>query len=315
MGKDKYKVQNWREYNEGLKQRGAIRVWINEEALDGWRYQGEKKKGGQRLYSDLAIEVCLVVRKVYHLGYRQTEGFVRSFFRGVKVALPVPDYSVICRRSAALSIELRSKQGKGAITDIVVDSTGLKVYGEGEWKVRKQGWGKHRTWMKLHVALDAQSQQVEAVELTENSVDDAEAAKKLIAQVRAVINSFTGDGAYDKAKLRKCLNQKACEQSEDILQCIPPRQNAVLDAKGREHLQNRDEDIRAIRRLGRKQWKVLTNYHQRSKAETFMFRYKIILGGSLQTRESNRQKTEVKVGCKILNRMIQIAKPQSERVA
>ena len=314
MSKDKYKVHNWREYNEGLKQRGAIRVWISEEVLQQWRYQGEKKKGGQQLYSDLAIEVCLMVRKVYHLGYRQTEGFVESFFRQMKVALPVPDYSVMCRRSAALCIALQPKSGK-AISDIVVDSTGLKVYGEGEWKVRKHGWGKHRTWMKLHVALDAEDQIVEAAELSTNAVDDAAVAEQLVAQIPAVINSFTGDGAYDKAKVRRYLRQRACEQGEAMLQCIPPRQGAVVDTKGKAYLQQRNEDIGTMRRLGRAQWKLLTNYHQRSKAETFMFRYKVILGGALQAREIRRQKTEVRVGCKILNHMLQIAKPSSEKVA
>ena len=314
MGKGKYKISNWHQYNEGLKQRGAIRVWINKAVLKAWRYYGEKQRGGQRVYSDFAIEVCLTVRKVYHLGYRQTQGFMESFFQCLSLALPVPHYSVICRRSARLGIVLSAKGGK-VLTDIVVDATGLKVYGEGEWKVRQHGWGKHRTWHKLHVALNAADQRVEAVELTTNAVDDAGAAETLVEQISTVIHSFTGDGAYDKTKLRKCLHQRACAQGEDILQCIPPRQGAVLDTKDREYLQQRNEDIKAMRRLGRKQWKVLTNYHQRSKAETFMFRYKVIMGGRLQARNTAQQQTEVKVSCKILNRMLYLAKPKSEKVA
>lgn len=314
MSKDKYKVQNWHQYNEGLKQRGAITVWINEAVLQQWRYRGENKKGGQKRYSDLAIEVCLSVRKVYHLGYRQTQGFVESFFRCLAVELPVPCYTQLCRRSATLPIGLKTKKHK-TITDLVVDATGLKVYGEGEWKVRKHGWGKHRTWRKLHVALDAERQEVQAVELSNNAVDDAEMAVKLMGQIQGEVNSFTGDGAYDKTKLRKCLFEKATAQGADILQCIPPRQGAVLDRKDRGYLQQRDEDIKAMRRLGRKQWKVLTGYHQRSKAETFMFRYKVILGGTLQARQTAQQQTEVQVGCKILNRMLELAKPKSEKVA
>lgn len=209
MGKDKYKVCNWPAYNTGLKQRGAITVWISEEALKQWRHRGEKNKGGQRVYSDLAIEVCLMVRKVYHLGYRQTEGFVESFFRQTKVALPVPSYSQLCRRSAALSLNLGTKQGN-AVTDIVVASTGLKVHGEGEWKVRKHGWCKHRTWMKLHVALDADDQQVQAVELTTNGVDDATAAEALVKGLEGVINSFTGDGRLRQRKDEKMPRRKSC---------------------------------------------------------------------------------------------------------
>lgn len=128
MGKDKYKVCNRQAYNQGLKQRGAIPVWLSEEGLKQWRYQGEKKKGGRRIYADLAIAACLAVRKGYPLGYRQTQGFVESFFEQAEVGLPVPSYSQLCRRSAGLSITLGTKPGK-AFTDIVVDSTGLKVYG------------------------------------------------------------------------------------------------------------------------------------------------------------------------------------------
>lgn len=314
MGKDKYKVRNWGGYNEGLKQRGAINIWIDDCVLDQWRYQGERKRGGQAAYSDRSIEICLVVRKVYHLGLRQTEGFMKSFFAQVKVALPVPCYTQICRRSRHLHVDISCGKSK-AVTDIVVDSTGLKVYGEGEWKVRRHGWSKHRTWMKLHVALDADDQQLKAVALSTNAVDDAQAAETLVSEIDTLIGSFTADGAYDKEKLRKALYQKAKQQDEDILQCIPPRCNAVCDKAGRRHLQQRDDDIKAIRRLGRGQWKVLSNYHQRSKAETFMSRYKVIVGSGLQAREESRQKTEVRIGCKILNQMLHLAKPQSEKVA
>jgi hypothetical protein len=304
----------WHQYNDGLKQRGAVTVWISNEVLQQWRYQGETKRGGQKRYSDLAIEVCLTVRKVYHLGYRQTEGFVESFFRRLAVALPVPCYTQLCRRSATLPVSLKTEKNK-AVTDILVDSTGLKVYGEGEWKVRKHGWGKHRTWMKLHVALNGEEQQAAAVELTTNAVDDGQAVETLLDNIEAVIGSVTGDGAYDQKGVRAYLHQKAIKQGEDLLQCIPPRLGAVVDTKNRVYLKQRDEDIKAMRRLGRKQWKIVTNYHQRSKAETFMFRYKTILGRHLQARNLEQQQSEVKLGCKILNHMLDLAKPASQKVA
>lgn len=314
MSKDKYKVQNWREYNKGLKQRGAITIWISEEVLKLWRYQGEKKKGGQLTYSDLAIEVCLTVRKVYHLPLRQTQGFVESFFLQLQAALPVPCYTQISRRSQSLTINLEGKNGE-VITDIVVDSSGLKVYGEGEWKVRMHGWSKHRRWMKLHVALNAETQQAQAVALSTNAVDDAEMVKKLLGHIGANINSFTGDGAYDKVKVRKCLQQRAGGQGTDLLQLIPPQRGAKPDETGSDVFKQRNDDIAHIKALGRKEWKILSNYHQRSKAETFMCRYKIILGGRLQAREFERQQTEAILGCKILNNMLQIAKPQSKKIA
>ena len=314
MSKGKYKVGNWHHYNEGLKQRGAITVWVCKDLLEQWRYGGKQKRGGQFLYSDTAIELCLVVGRVYHLPLRQTEGFMKSFFAQCQVPLPVPCYTQICRRSQHLEVNIKTGRQK-ALSDIVVDATGLKVYGEGEWKVRMHGWGKHRTWMKLAVALDGESEQALAIALTTNAVDDAATVKDLLGQLEGKINSFTGDGAYDKDKTRKALHQRALQQQEDILQLIPPHCNAVADGKRRAYRCQRDDDIAMIKTLGTKEWKRVTHYHQRSKAETFMFRYKVILGGCLQAREINRQKTEVRVGGKILNMMLDIAKPKSEKVA
>ena len=177
------------------------------------------------------------------------------------------------------------------------------------------GWGQRRTWVQVHPALDSESGQALAVGLTTNAVDDGAVVEELLKQVDTKINSFSGDGAYDKDKVRKALHQRALEQGEDILQIIPPQHNAVRDEKHRAYLCQRDDDITQIESLGRAEWKVVTGYHQRSKAETFMFRYKVILGGSLQARKFNQQESEVKTGCKILNIMLHLAKPQSERVA
>lgn len=210
-------------------------------------------------------------------------------------------------------VTIKSKKEK-AVSDIVVDSTGLKLYGEGEWKVRMHGWGKHRRWMKLHVALDAEDQQAKAVELSANSVDDAAMVDKLLKKIEEEINSFTGDGAYDKAKVRRALHQRAERQGTAILQVIPPQRGAVMDKEQRNYLSQRNDDITHIKSLGREEWKILANYHQRSKAETFMYRYKVILGGKLMARQTAQQQTEVKVGCKVLNIMLQIAKPQSKKV-
>ena len=172
MSKDKYKVTNWKEYNEGLKKRGSLRLWIHNDVAEKWKHTGTKKRGGQQQYSDMAIELCLIIRKIYHLPLRQTEGFMNSFFEQNKLKIKAPDYTTLSKRGGNLVVEL-SANNTGIITDIVVDSTGLKVYGEGEWKVRKHGAGKHRTWMKMHLAADETTQQVQAVTLTTNAVDDA----------------------------------------------------------------------------------------------------------------------------------------------
>jgi hypothetical protein len=310
MSKNKYKVTNWQQYNAGLKQRGSINVWIASDIAQQWRYGGKNCRGGQYQYSATAITICLVVRKVYHLALRQTEGFISSFFQQTGIKLSVPNYTTISRRSAGLGVDLCTKIERG-VTDIVVDSTGLKVYGEGEWKVRKHGAGKRRTWMKLHIAADEQSQQIEAVTLTDNSVDDAAQTKALVKQIARPINSFKGDGAYDKQKTRKTLH----ETNKNMRQVIPPQHNAVTGKKPQAHLQQRDEDIGSIAQVGRKQWKVQNGYHHRSKSETVMFRYKTILGGQLSARKIDNRQTEIRVGCRILNIMLQTAKPISVKVA
>ena len=307
LSKDKYKVTNWSSYNAGLKQRGSLTLWVDATIASNWNQSSENKRGGQMLYSALAIETCLVLRKVYHLPLRQTEGFVKSIFGLLNIALPVPCYTTLCRRSNGLAVNLAAS--RGTITDIVVDSTGLKVYGEGEWKVRKHGAGKHRTWMKLHVAANGQTQQIEAITLTGNAVDDATEVEPLIKQISKPIKSFKGDGAYDKSKVREQLHKY------NISQVIPPQHNAVTDKKKRLHMAQRDKAIDEIKATGRKEWKIKEGYHQRSKAETVMFRYKTIIGDKLAARKTAHQKTEVAVGCKILNIMLKTIKPISKKIA
>lgn len=311
MVKDKHKVTNWSSYNSGLKQRGSINIWISKEVLKEWRCTTlSGKKGSSRKYSDLAILTCLTVRKVYKLPLRQCQGFVESFFERLGINIPVPDYTTLCRRASELQVALDCLSGK-RVTDIAVDSTGLKVYGEGEWKVRKHGWSKHRTWMKLHLAVDVNTQQIEGVILTDNTVDDAEVATSLVKDIsgKKEVKSFRGDGAYDKTKVRRSLSK------QKVVQIIPPQENAVRSKGSKEWAKQRDEAIAAIELRGRKEWKEAVGYHKRSLAETAMFRYKTIIGGSLQSRKVQNQKTEVKIGSMILNQMIKLAKPICVKVA
>lgn len=308
MGKDKYKVTNWSSYNEGLKQRGSITLWIQSDQRNTWKCTEDKKRGGQLLYSDSAIELSYIIRKLYHLPLRQTEGFISSLFKQMNWELPVPDYTTICKRGKKLNFSLSIK-AKPGITDIVIDSTGLKVYGEGEWKVRKHGSGKHRTWMKMHIAANEETQQIEAVTLTSNSIDDATEVTPLLKQIDKPIGSAKADGAYDKSKVRKELNKRK------IKQVIPPQRNAVMSKKKLPHLRSRNKAIKEIKSIGRNEWKKKSKYHQRSKAETVMYRYKTIIGNNLSSRKPETQKIEVRIGCKILNVLLQVAKPVSIKVA
>lgn len=306
--KDKYKIVNWSSYNESLKQRGSITIWFSEDALKSWKYQGKRERGGKIIYSDTAIKTCLVIRKIYGLKLRQTEGFMNSLIELLKVECEIPDYSQMSRRAKTLEFPLK-RFNKDEPLDIVVDSTGLKVYGEGEWKVRKHGWSKHRTWRKLHLGIDPNRQEILAEVLTDNSVDDAETVGDLLKQVPNNIKSFRGDGAYDKTKVRKLLAER------DVVQIIPPQHNAVVRKIPSPTLNQRDESIKRIAAIGRTKWKQEVDYHKRSLVEVTMFRYKTIMGDKIMSRTFKNQETEARIGCLILNEMTKLGMPISRKVA
>ncbi len=304
--KGKYKVTNWAEYNEALVKRGSLTLWLDEESVAQWEHlNDEVKRGRPFVYSDMAVECLLVLREVFRLPYRQTEGLARSLMQLMEVALRVPDYSSLAKRAGKLSIDLQVARRRGPI-DLVVDSTGLKVFGEGEWKVRQHGSGKRRTWRKLHLAINPATHEIEATVLTENSGHDADQVTELLEQVPGKVKTFRGDGAYDKWKVYEPL------ASRGIQPIIPPQHNAKIKQHGNaaDAPLPRDVAIRQIRRLGRAAWKKEVGYHLRSLAETGMFRMKTIFGNTLKNRTLPNQQTEVRIRSKILNRMTQNGLPQ-----
>jgi len=307
--KTKYRIRNWAMYNESLKKRGSVTLWIDEDVLRAWKAAPEavRPRGGQKRYSDGAIECLLMVKGVYHLAYRQTEGFAGSLSKLLGVALPIPDYSTLNRRAKTLKVDLPTPE-KGPI-HAVLDSTGLKVYGEGEWKVRQHGYSKRRTWRKLHLGVDEATGEIEAELLTGAGVDDAEAAAGLLKQTQAEIEQLSGDGAYDKEKVYKAAAAKGVNKIT-----IPPRRDAVLWEEHGSDPHPRNENLRHIWERGRKEWKEESGYHRRSLAETAMFRFKTIFGDHLNAREAKRQKTEARVKCAALNRMTRLGMPDSNRI-
>jgi Transposase DDE domain len=314
MSKDKYKVMNWKEYNQGLINRGRIDVWIDSEEIEKWNEPERSGKAGRpKEYSDSAILLCVVVRKLYHLSLRSCQGFMISIFELMHLCLKVPCYTQISRRSANLEVPLGALPRQGEI-NIAIDSTGLKVYGEGEWKVRKHGWTKHRRWMKLHLVLDTETQQIVAADLTSNAVDDGQMAAPMLESkegegqpLKGRVRSIAGDTAYDKEKVRKPL--------AGIIQLIPPQHNGKVHGSKKPFYAQRDQAITEIEQIGRAEWKKKAGYHKRSLSETGMFRYKTIIGDDLQARKPVTQKTEVLAGVRILNRMLQMAKPISYKAA
>ena len=312
--KSTYRIENWSAYNQALKQRGSLTVWFCEDAIAQWDYTGPRQRGAQYKYSDLAIETALTLRTVYDLALRQTQGFLQSLITLLDLELEAPDYTTLCRRQGSLVVDLPVLASNESVY-VVIDSTGLKVYGEGEWKVRQHGYSKRRTWRTLHLGVDEATGDILATTLTTNDVDDASQVAPLLEQIDRPVEKLAADGAYDKKKVYQTASDPP-GQSTPIEVTVPPRRDAKIEQHGNSSNPPlpRDETIRAIRRQGRKKWKEGSHYHRRSLDETAMFRYKQIIGPTLKARTFERQQVETKIGCSVLNRMLHLGRPDSYKV-
>jgi len=305
--KGSYRVTNWKAYNESLVRRGDITVWFAEDVIAAWEHANQEVKVGRPFtYSDAAIECLLALRELFQLPYRQTEGLGRALVKLMDAEVAIPDFTSLAKRAAKLgvSLDLPAKQGP---IDVVIDSTGLKVFGAGEWRSEAYRTPKRRTWRKLHLSINAATQEIVAEVLTSKSSDDADQVPELLDQVASPVSKMYGDGAYDKWKLYHVLER------EEILPVIPPRRRAAIRKHGNcagEPLP-RDEAIRAIRRIGRRRWKQESGYHRRSLVETSMSRLKRAFGNRLKNKGFENQQTEVRLRCKLLNHFTQLGLPQS----
>ena len=308
-----YRVKNWSSYNRALVARGSLTVWLDDSLWRQWYDQRPSQRGAQFVYSDPTIEWMLTMRVLLKLPLRQTQGFIQSLLELMGLALAVPDYSTLSRRQGNLAVVLPSKCPDQPM-HLVADSTGLKVYGEGEWTVRQHGWTKRRTWRKLHVGVNQATGEVVAQTLTSHRSDDASQVAPLLTQVDGAVEAVGGDGAYDKQKVFDALATPS--SGPPIRPIIALRKDAVIQQHGNCKAPSlaRDEILRAIRRKGRKRWKQASGYHRRSLAETLIYRYKHLIGGKLKARSFANQQVESRLGCAILNRMIHVGKPQSYRV-
>ena len=311
--KQQYRVRNWREYNAALVKRGSLTVWIEQGSLDNWlESQKSGRRGASLTYSQAAIQAILVLKAVYHLPLRGAQGLAQSILKLMGLSLPVPHYSTLSRRQIGLGLTVPRLRCGEAI-HLVVDSTGCKVYGEGEWKVRTHGKSKRRTWRKLHLGVSEQSGEIVAAVLSSNNMSDGEVLPQLLEQVEEPIAQLSGDGGYDQRPCYQALRERQEEQEQPLKVTIPPRRGARIWQHGNHNAQRlaRDENVRAIRQKGRKRWKQENGYHRRSLAETAMSRYKRIVGDRLQARDFARQAKEAFIGVLILNRMTALGMPQS----
>lgn len=302
--KARYRVTNWPEYDRALVARGDITLWFAPQALQqSWLAAPTGKRGAPVLYSDWSIQTLLMLKQVFHLPYRALEGVGHSLMGLMGLDLPVPDHTHLSRRVRALRVQIERCERSGPI-HVVADSTGLKVFGEGEWKVRQHGAGKRRTWLKVHLAVDADARDVIGVEVTTTAWTDAEVFGRLIDQVEGSIEQISADGAYDT---RQAYDVAAQREARLV---VPPRDNAVPW----EPTHPRTHALAAIAQKGEAPWKRDTGYHRRSLAENAMYRLKQLFGDTLASRLFEAQVNEVHARLAAMNRMTYLGRPKSVRV-
>jgi hypothetical protein len=283
----KYRVRNWPEYNRALISRGSLTLWIDEQAVSAWRWRGSPQgRGRPRIYSNTAIECALIVKTVFHLSLRATQGFLESVVRLMRVDLPVPAYSTVSRRQAGLNVRLQPTSVQQP-RHIVIDTTGPKVFGAGEWYVRKHGMGKgrRRTWRKLHLCVDEASKDIVAVDLTTSAVHDSPHLPRVLGQVEGDVGQVSADTAYDSGTCCEAILARGAVAT------IPPRRNARLSrAEDPPAFRaERDAVLRRIRNDGRYPWRTSSGATRQSLAENAVSRFKALVGVKLASRELERQ--------------------------
>jgi hypothetical protein len=305
--KQNYRVRNWSDYNKALVKRGSLTLWFDEESIVNW-YEQHKAEGRGRpnKYADIAILCTLTIKALFDLPLRATQGLVESLIVLLKLPIDAVNYTTICRRQKSLDVPLQ-RYSRTENLHAVFDSTGLKIFGEGEWKVRQHGYSKRRTWRKLHLGIDETTKEIVARVLTTNDMGDGEVFPDLLEQIDEPLSQASGDGAYDSFGNHDLLSQRGIKIT------IPPQRNARIKQHGNSNAPplSRDEIIREIRKLGRAEWKKQSGYHRRSIAETTMFRYKKIFGDGLNAILFDSQANEAFIKCNILNKMTSLGMPES----
>src|ERR1039458_806111 len=245
----RHRVTNWREYDAALRNRGSLTIWFTPDAIAGWKAQPRTTPGGQPHYSDLAIETALTLRAVFRLALRQSEGLIGSIMGLLEIDLPVPDHTTLSRRACGLPICKSARIGAIEL-HLIVDSTGLKLRGAGEWLFEKHGTAKRRSWRKLHIGIDAHNGEIVAFGLTDKEVDDALHVEPLLDQLAGAPASFMGDGAYD----RTCVLEGVLARNPNAKFIVPPCKGAVTRPTVATSPTQRDQHVLAVDARGRMNW-------------------------------------------------------------
>ena len=304
--KTPYRVKNWREYEQSLRARGDITLWISQDAIDAWRAPMTGKRGAQPVYADIAIETALALRLLFHLPLRQTEGFLGSVLRLMGLSLPCPDHTTLSRRNATVTIQRRVERAPQGVVSVIVDSTGLKICGQGEWHAHKHGDKKRRRWKKLHVGVDDEGC-ILASCVTNGHEQDPSQAPELLSQIDGDTERFVADGIYDQQPVYDAVE----DHSPGARVIIPPRKNAALSRTAATSPTQRDKHLAAIERDGVFAWKRTSGYYAQSHAENAFSRYKRTFGDHMRAKRDASQEREAAIACELLNRMRALGRPQS----
>lgn len=305
--KQSYRLRNWKQYNNALVQRGSLTLWFSDDMIADWiNHQKTGRRGRPDTYADTAILCMATLQEVYHLRLRSTEGLLLSLMKLMNLDLAIPDYSTLCRRRKTLEVVLPRLRTSGPL-HVVVDSTGVKVFGEGEWKVRQHGYTKRRTWRKLHIGVDEATGEIVAAVIATNNFTDGQVLPELLDQIDEEIDQVSGDKAYDKRNCYEAIRARKARAA------VPPQKGAHIWQHGNSKAERliRDENLRRIRAVGRKKWKEEVDYHRRSLAETAVFRVKMIFGERVSARGFEGQAAQGLVRCAALNQMTLLGMPDS----
>ena len=299
-----YRTTNWSSYNSALINRGNLSIWFDPKTQ--WYAQPKGKHGRNQTYSDTAIQCCLMIKSLFRLSLRMVTGFVQSLIHLCRLDWTAPDYSTICRRQKHIDIAINYQKSSNGL-QLLVDSTGLKFLGEGEWKRKKHQPEYRRQWRKLHIGIDAETLQIRAIQLTTNNVSDSQVLGDLLDQIPQdeQIDSVYTDGAYDTKQCRQVI---ADRQAHAV---IPPRKNAKPWKDTKTSSLERNELLRTVKRLGRTIWKNWSGYHRRSLIENKMHYIKL-LGDKLRARNFQSQVNEIHARVAVLNKFTDLDRPHTQ---
>ncbi len=307
--RQRHRVTNWPAYDAALRGRGSLTVWFTDEAVAAWQAEPRTTPGGQPHYSALAITTALTLRTVFRLALRQTEGLIGSILQLLGLDLPVPDHSTLSRRAETLEVP-RPRAGKKPV-HLLVDSTGLRLCGPGEWLTEKHGSRTRRSWKKLHLATDADTGRIVASALTGHDGDDGSQLGPLLDQVDGPVASVTADGAFD----RDDVYAEVAARHPEAAVVVPPRSGAVPSDAAETAPTQRDRHIEAIAEHGRMGWQKASGYNWRALVEADLARFKRVIGDALRSHTDGRQATEVAIAVQVLNRMLDLGRPEYVRLA